>query len=900
MKTEKRSLFWTLAMVLAALALGVLLLTALSPAAYADYEDGMECPICGKWRWDDYIACYDCGTCEDCIDPDSHFCSDCECCIVVDGGDFCEGCWRCEDCCDETACPECRGSCVKCETNGVSCGNCWLCGDCNDETVCPDCGESCVKCEAGGVHCGNCWYCSNCNGDSVCPDCGESCNQCNANEQCEHCWYCVDHSGMVCVLCHQTCLHCDNIIMCHDCEICADCSGGVCDNCENACVLCSTLCENCTKCLDCNDGTVCPDCNGTCLECGFTPQCETCYTCADCAPLCESCEQVCAACDDEFCLSCNTCSACNGGTTCTGCYDTCGNCGNKPQCESCWYCLEEVTLCQNCGEICADCDSDFCLGCETCSSCNGGTTCPDCWETCADCGSKAQCQDCWLCEDDTTLCQDCREICIDCGDSGWCFACDTCENCNGDTACPDCQETCGQCKAKDQCRDCRICEDCGVLCRNCGEICLGCDPGFNSALRLCADCEKDDEVPRLAIITQPQAYNVCLPGGSVTVSVTAAGEGLTYQWMAMTAGGTFEAIPGATGPTYTKTNIRESDLTNKNKPPCLPLYCRVRDSAGNTVKSNHANIYVQAERVVFTGLNLPEPGQKFGTTAVCNVGTVGDVRYTAFKNGKADHNVNTAIDNVQPGTEYVIAIGIRYTGGEDIMGPVTPIASLQGLECIAYEEMLGLYYYCFRYTTPASDDILFTGTELPVPGEELDTTLPACTAGKVMNLLWRVGTEEVTGTAQPGTTYKAVFLVSGNFEGTKKRAVWNGIEANQIVYVSGRGTVFEFIYTTPGESGEPAGPAGAPAVTISGDGKTASVTGDLTGLYARVAIILDNNGQSGLYVAQAEIGPDGGIVIPSLAIPGLVVKGVNVALVPTLADVQSRTPTVITSATVMY
>ena len=30
------------------------------PAAYASYDDGIDCPSCGKYRWDDYLVCEDC------------------------------------------------------------------------------------------------------------------------------------------------------------------------------------------------------------------------------------------------------------------------------------------------------------------------------------------------------------------------------------------------------------------------------------------------------------------------------------------------------------------------------------------------------------------------------------------------------------------------------------------------------------------------------------------------------------------------------------------------------------------------------------------------------------------------------------------------------------------------
>ena len=90
-------------------------------------------------------------------------------------------------------------------------------------------------------------------------------------------------------------------------------------------------------------------------------------------------------------------------------------------------------------------------------------------------------------------------------------------------------------------------------------------------------------------------------------------------------------------------------------------------------------------------------------------------------------------------------------------------------------------------------------------------------------------------------------------------------------------------------------PAEAPSLTLSEDGTEAQVTGDYDGLFARVALVLDNGGVSGLYVTQAMINTDGTILVPAFMVPGLTVTGVNVALVPTLADIQRTTPTVLAS-----
>lgn len=933
--TAKKRLLRMLPLFLLALVLGMLLLTATAPAAHADYDDGMECPVCGKWRWDEYIACFDCGTCEDCVDDESHWCSECGGCVV--DNDVCYGCWACDDCEDictdchdkctgcsddskfcvgcnscvdcngDTACPGCRENCAECESNGIPCGTCWMCPNCNDDSVCEDCGEACFNCADDSKFCVNCMRCPTCNGDTacpgcrencgeceekdfcpecfycedcaiLCPDCGETCNQCETIPMCENCHVCENCSTMLCQGCHETCISCNNIIMCWVCELCDDCSGGVCQNCESACLNCSILCESCYTCEDCNGFTTCPDCHGTCGECETTPQCEECFTCENCAMICQDCGKMCSECDDGFCTGCGTCSDCNGDTACPDCCESCENCGAKNQCEVCRLCEDCTIVCENCGAMCADCDSEFCLGCNSCSTCNGGTACPDCYETCLECGSKAQCRDCNICEDCGNVCTDCGELCEDCGSDGWCQGCKTCEDCNSGTACPDCHETCTQCKTLDQCRDCLRCESCVEICRNCCELCADCDPGFNSTLRLCSDCEADASVPRLAIISQPEDAT-CLPGGSVTLSVEAVGEGLTYQWMIFN-GSQYEIIPGATGPTCTRTNLKSSDLTKKDGILSVSLRCRVTDSAGSSVLSREAHIYLQPQKLVFTGLDLPVPGQTLDGSKVpsCNVGTVTRVRYVCDKKDAGGQTV-------KPNTKYSIAFVI--TGADDILNSVPHgadfLADWNGLAPaeggVVYVSGIG-YHVVFEYTTPKSADITFTGGSLPVPGKPLDTTLPTSNAGKATGIVWRVNGKEVSGIAQPNTTYSAGILLPRYYENQDKmKATWNGIEASRVATVSGRGTVFEFNYTT----------SGAPTVKIADDGKTAKAT-DFKGLYARVALVIENKGQTGLYVSQAQIGSDGRIVIPLDMLAGFKVTGINVALVSSPAEIQSATP----------
>ena len=80
-----------------------------------------------------------------------------------------------------------------------------------------------------------------------------------------------------------------------------------------------------------------------------------------------------------------------------------------------------------------------------------------------------------------------------------------------------------------------------------------------------------------------------------------------------------------------------------------------------------------------------------------------------------------------------------------------------------------------------------------------------------------------------------------------------------------------------------------PEIIITENGKSAEVHGDVEELYVRIALILDSNGTSGLYVTQGEI-VDGMVTVPNLVIPGLTVKGVNIALVRSIEDIPSRTP----------
>ena len=89
-------------------------------------------------------------------------------------------------------------------------------------------------------------------------------------------------------------------------------------------------------------------------------------------------------------------------------------------------------------------------------------------------------------------------------------------------------------------------------------------------------------------------------------------------------------------------------------------------------------------------------------------------------------------------------------------------------------------------------------------------------------------------------------------------------------------------------------------VTLSEDGTRAQIQGDFTGVYARVALVIQNGEVSGLYVTQAPINESGAVVIPQFQMPGLTVIGVNIALVDSLDEILSSTPDAIDSDFMMF
>ena len=538
-----------------ALLLALLMIAGSGLSAFADYDDGKDCPECGKYHWDDWLACDDCGMCIDCAadytcpycgaclfcadewcdgclacpDCAEIICSECEsqCFKCADDSKFCITCGRCGECNGETACPGCTETCGECDTYN-QCGDCLFCDNCTD--ICTECGDKCYNCADDDEFCQACGRCGECNGNTVCPGCHENCGECESKDFCSECFYCEDCGEMICTECGKACFNCsDDSEFCISCGRCGDCNGNttcpgcretcgecstyeqcgdclycencadyICENCGDTCTHCadeSEFCDNCGLCPDCNGGTTCHYCGKTCDECNNIMQCKECHACDDCTILCDDCHDICVDCAEDWCQSCGLCGDCNGHTVCPNCGETCMECNKYAQCYDCYTCEQCITICEECGEICINCADSFCENCNTCSECNGDTVCETCYNTCALCEANPQCTECHTCSDCMLLCADCGEICMECAADGWCTGCDTCADCNGGTACPDCGNTCLECETIEQCKDCYSCADCTTVCTGCGDVCIDCTEGWCGNCNTCGDCNGDTACP---------------------------------------------------------------------------------------------------------------------------------------------------------------------------------------------------------------------------------------------------------------------------------------------------------------------------------------------------------------------------------------------------------------------
>lgn len=141
----KRLLSWLLSMVLL-----LSLLPGMAIHVHAAYEDGMECPGCGEYHWDEN-CCGNCGACtrecdDDCYE-ETHCINDCGACRA--DGNFACDCGYCYDCAREL---EPDKHCDYCgeEDDGGICSECGLCSECVTEFEEVHC-SVCEECIGGGL-----------------------------------------------------------------------------------------------------------------------------------------------------------------------------------------------------------------------------------------------------------------------------------------------------------------------------------------------------------------------------------------------------------------------------------------------------------------------------------------------------------------------------------------------------------------------------------------------------------------------------------------------------------------------------------------------------------------------------------------------------------------------------
>ena len=180
-KTTKRLLSILLTVVML---FGVL--SAIPLTAHADWEDGMECWLCGHYHWDEYC----CGTCGGC----SLDCTD----VLCFAASHCNECGACGT--ETVFCLEC-----------MACENCYV----NEGWHCLGCGE-CYAYQQDEL-CGYCWFCADCMG-GLCDGCG-FCEGCWVLElmHCEECGNCYGSYD----ICQYGNLHCEECcVICEQCEEC--------------------------------------------------------------------------------------------------------------------------------------------------------------------------------------------------------------------------------------------------------------------------------------------------------------------------------------------------------------------------------------------------------------------------------------------------------------------------------------------------------------------------------------------------------------------------------------------------------------------------------------------------------------------------------------------------------
>ena len=397
----------------------------------------------------------------------AHRCPDCE--DLIDGSPYCEECYKCDACVDLCIecgkCTDCSGSeiCDGCSQEEIGDNMCWECA-LDKGTHCPDC-EACYF--AVGEWCEECGLCEDCididtscssyYGQRLCFDCvidrGET--HCPG---CDQCYNEIGHFCGECGLCDECAEYDERCSYIQGTDLCYECAAGYdghcpgCDQCygdvEDWCQECG-LCEDCAEydrgcseevgaiiCKECaiDHGHHCPNCDQCYFDVG--QWCEECGQCDDCSPACLYCceeagQIVCVECAIDNGMHCPDCSECYGecgGEFCAEC-GICGNCAEiNPNEDLCFDCamaaglhcpgcesyIEDVPLCEACGECCLECADAFCENCNLCSHC------------------VLICQDCGSCENCADICPNCEEYCSEC--TGICDDCDFCLICCEDIA----------------------------------------------------------------------------------------------------------------------------------------------------------------------------------------------------------------------------------------------------------------------------------------------------------------------------------------------------------------------------------------------------------------------------------------------------------------------------------
>lgn len=291
------------------------------------------CTMCGGCFFehtDEY--CWDCKSCQSCIDSYEKHCFECNACPSDE--------WPCNEATSEVGFIVCESCCVD---FGHHCSDCYKhvnfddypgvegwCADGGHGTHCDECAEltRCLQCE----HCFDCAGLDQCDDCYLCEEC---CLENSEDAGCTH-GYCVESADYLDHLCPD----CDSCSGDDPCEFCGRCSDDAAAfHCEH---------DRCEEDPDYEYEHICPDCS----DCFWADQlCETCELCEDCALTAEEhcqhniCKQdigewsghACPGCgecpgEEELCPTCGLCGNCTDHCEHGACKyaDDFGSCGCVP------------------------------------------------------------------------------------------------------------------------------------------------------------------------------------------------------------------------------------------------------------------------------------------------------------------------------------------------------------------------------------------------------------------------------------------------------------------------------------------------------------------------------------------------------------------------------------------